>query len=143
MVSRPPVCVCAHSRTHGHFSGDSVLSFQETPKCSMTLGSELNRVLQEAAFSSCMRCTGVVHRCGAARSTGWGGRGGAAIESISAPHSTQHLMIGGPAPLTPGQRDIGQRSFSVAIWPKKHAARIPVPMSACAAVSAPLWRHGL
>ena len=74
-----------------------MLSFQETPKCSMTLGSELNRVLQEAAFSSCMRCTGAVHRCGAARSTGWGGRaqqgagGGAAIESISAPHSTQHL----------------------------------------------------
>ena len=37
-----------------------MLSFQETPKSSMTHGSELNCVLQEAALSSCIRYTGVV-----------------------------------------------------------------------------------
>ena len=70
-----------------------MLSFQETPKGSMTHGSELNRVLQEAAFSSCMRYAGVVQWVALA---GAGGRVreqgvGAAIESVSA--APQHLAV--------------------------------------------------
>ena len=89
-----------------------MLSFQETPKSSMTHGSELNCVLQEAALSSCIRYTGVVQCVALAGGRGkahqearrWGQQQRASV----LPHSTWHLIIGGPAPLTPGQRDIGQ-----------------------------------
>lgn len=110
-LSHPPavvckLCVCVHvhadcSNMHIHaFSGESALSFQETPKDSMT-----QKILRPLCLTGplCLQQWHVAHRPGVVDSIGEGSR----REPPEQPCSSRHPEGSAPLHCTPSPRQLG------------------------------------